>query len=109
MRTHKLTIKCKGEQESNSVEECLDDYFCDWTHWFCGLDGAGEDTPQYCLIYRGIIHPEIITVEFDSEKIFGKNSDHEALKMYMDNLVNCGKGLVVSYDISLNDYLGVKK
>ena len=109
MRTHKLTIKCKGEQESDSVEESLEDYFCDFTHWYCGLDGAGEDTPIYCLIYRGIIHPEIITVEFDSERIFGKNNDHEALKMYMDNLVNYGKGRVLSYDIGPNEYLGFKK
>ena len=34
------------------------------THWYCGLDGAGEDTPDTCIIYRGIIEPNVLYIDF---------------------------------------------
>lgn len=76
MRTHKIIFTCNSVECANwYANEILHIDFCDFTHWYCGLDHAGEDTPEYCLIYQGIIHPEIITVEFDANAMFGKSVD----------------------------------
>lgn len=69
MKTHRLMFKCNSVEFADYLEnEILQVDFCDATHWYCGLDGAGEDTPDSCVIFRGIIHPEVVYVEIDLEQ-----------------------------------------
>lgn len=66
MRTHRLKIECNCEDAAIFFEsEILHVDFCDFTHWYCGLDNAGEDTPDDCVIYRGIMEPNVIYVDFN--------------------------------------------
>lgn len=69
MKTHRLVFKCNSVEFADYLEnEILHVDFCDATHWYCGLDGAGEDTPDSCVIFRGIINPEVVYVEIDLEQ-----------------------------------------
>jgi len=64
MRTHRLKFVCSSAECAKHIEEeSLAVDYCDLTHWFCGLDGAGEDTPDSCIIYRGIVEPNVVYVE----------------------------------------------
>jgi len=73
MRTHRVKLTCTSEECAKFVVEDLNVTFCDFTHWFCGLDHAGEDTPDSCIIYCGYVHPEVVYIEFDSREIYGEN------------------------------------
>ena len=65
MRTHRLKVTCNSEECAKFIEEEIaHDDFCDMTHWYCGLDGDGEDTPDTCIIYRGIIEPNVLYIDF---------------------------------------------
>ena len=69
MRTHRLVIDCNCKEYADYMEnEILHVDFCDLTHWYCGLDDAGEDTPDICVIYRGVYNPNRIYVEVDLKK-----------------------------------------
>lgn len=83
MRTQRLIVECNCPQCADFVEnEILHVDFCDLTHWYCGLDEAGDDTPDTCLIYRGIYHYNRIYVEFDEQKS-GLCAEN-VLKQYID-------------------------
>lgn len=103
MRTHRIIVECVNEDSANKVQEFLEDYFVDFTHWFCGLDGAGEDTPQHCIMYRGYIHPENITVEFDMKAIFQGNS--LPLKHMLDSYMQRVPERIRTYKVELNNYI----
>lgn len=66
MKTHRLVFKCNTIEFAKYLEnDILHVEFCDLTHWYCGFDDAGEDTPDCCVIFRGIVHPETVYVEID--------------------------------------------
>lgn len=98
MRTHKLIFVCDTVEHAKYLEEeILHVDFCDLTHWYCGLDHAGEDTPDDCLIYRGIIHPEIVTVELNVKGLWDNTTDNnlESLKKSYskDRMISLGLGI----------------
>ena len=64
MRTHRMKITCNCIECANYLkDEILAAVFCDLTHWYCGLDNAGEDTPDDCIIYQGELYPNVLYVE----------------------------------------------
>lgn len=86
MRTHRIKITCNSEEAAKFYEENnVHQYFVDFTHWYCGLDGAGEDTPDDCIIYRGIIEPNAIYVEFDARSLFGNKDIEFNAKIALSN------------------------
>ena len=86
MRTHRIKFVCSNVDCAKFVEDnLLHDQFCDLTHWYCGLDGAGADTPDCCLIYRGIYEPNVIYVEIDLKELIHEDDDpQKALEHYQD-------------------------
>ena len=61
MRTHRMKITCNCIECANYLkDEILAADFCDLTHWYCGLDNAGEDTPDDCIIYQGELYPNVL-------------------------------------------------
>lgn len=69
MRTHRLVFDCSSSDFADYLEnEVLKVDFCDLTHWYCGLDGEGEDTPDLCVIYRGALFNNRIYVELDLQR-----------------------------------------
>ena len=87
MKTHRLIVECNDAKAADSFEAMLADEFCDFTHWYCGLDGAGDDTPDLAVIFRGIIHPEKVFVEFDLTSIYGKGND-DYIKKHFESYAN---------------------
>lgn len=90
MRTHRIKITCNSEEgadwcEENSVQE----FFNDFTHWYCGFDHVGDDTPDSCIIYRGVLNPNVIYIEFDAKNIF--NGDIEDNATTVMNHFHAGK------------------
>ena len=71
MRTHRLKITMNSIPAADWYErECVHQFFVDMTHWYCGLDDAGEDTPDTCVVYRGIMERNVIYVDFDAQSMF---------------------------------------
>ena len=81
MRTHRLKVTCNSKECAKWLkEEILEVDFCDFTHWYCGLDDAGEDTPDDCVIYLGTLHPNVVYVELNLQ---AASLDPETFKTYV--------------------------
>lgn len=79
MRTHRLKLTCNTKAAAEFFEENLvHQFFVDFTHWYCGIDDAGEDTPDSCIIYRGILYPNVIYVDFDAKALSDKEAEVNA-------------------------------
>lgn len=76
MRTHRLKITCNCAECADYLNsEILSVDFCDATHWYCGLDYAGEDMPDDCVIYQGTLYPNVVYVECNLDSIMSSVSE----------------------------------